>query len=124
MTPTLGSIGAQIDINLRAGDTLGPFPVTLTDGSGRPVNLTGATVTGALSALGVADGDLAMTVVVATPASGGLITFSYGNTTTMTAGDFFNPLQTYAYRISMVDSAGAKPTLLFGYVNVAAGVLA
>lgn len=125
MTPTLGSIGAEIDINLRAGDTLGPFIITLSDTTGQLINLTGATLSGAISRLGTDDGDTALTVAAVAPLAGGTLSVSLSATATasLAGGDFFTLTAAYAWKVVMVDTGGKKTTLCFGKVYVASGTL-
>lgn len=122
MAQNLGTVGAQIDIDLRAGDTLGPYKVYLTDATGRPLDLTGNTFVGAFAVLAT-PGDTLMTVVVVGLPTAGVIQFSYAATSSLTGGDFFTTLASYAWRIKMTDAAGTVSTLIYGKINVAAGTL-
>jgi len=39
---TIGSIGTRLDLELRAGNTLGPYTLTFKDSTGAAIDLTGA----------------------------------------------------------------------------------
>lgn len=115
-----GSIGARLDLYLRAGDTLGPYTATLKNNAGVAVNLTGYTFTGAVSKLNDADGDVALTCTI-TDAVNGKVQFKLASTTSMgtSTSNFFVASATYSWYLKGTDSVGSKQTYLYGYVKVA-----
>jgi hypothetical protein len=118
----IGSIGARLDLTVRAGDTLGPFTAELKDSAGVAINLTGATFTAALSKLDSNDGELPMTVGISGDPLLGIVTYSYvaASTLTLDGGtDFFTSQSNYAWKLRMTDSAGTESTLLYGKIKVA-----
>lgn len=122
--PVLGSIGARVDLALRAGDTLGPFTVTLSDPvTGGAVNLFGATLEGLISKDKNVAADIAMVVTV-TDAVAGKFTIVLTATGSLDGGsNFFQAVSNYTWRLNYADSAGTKQTLLYGILSVAPGVL-
>lgn len=118
----VGTIGERLDLVVRAGDTLGPFTVQITDGvTGDPVNLTGTTFEAAVSELDTEDGLLPITVTV-TDAVNGWISLKQASTDDLETPDstFFKAASAYSWYLKRTDSAGNKLTLLYGYVKVAA----
>lgn len=119
----LGSIGARLDLNVRAGDTLGPFVATLTDpATGAPIVLTGFTWEGAVSRIDTEDGNQALTITVL-DAIAGKVQFKLDKTATVALADadsdFFRPTGTYNWFLKGTDTLGSKQTYLYGVVNVA-----
>jgi len=127
MALKLGSIGERIDIDLRAGSTLGPFDVALADETGAAINLTGCTFDGAVSKRDAgATSDVALTVaIVSAPA--GTLRFSLASASTGAfdgaSSDFFSARADYAWALFWTDSAGTRQPLFYGAVNVAAEAL-
>jgi hypothetical protein len=116
--PSIGTIGARLDLVVRAGDTLGPFDLVITDSdTGAPIDLTGSTLEAAVSKLGVSDGDLPMTLTV-TDAVNGKATLKY-DATSLDAPDFFKASDQYSWFLKRTDTGGNKSTVLFGSVKVA-----
>lgn len=116
-----GSIGARLDITVRAGDTLGPYVATLTDQTtGLPIDLSGWTFDGAVSKLDTADGNLAMTVTI-TDAVNGKIQFQFTSTAQLedTDSDFFSAARTHSWKVRGTDTVGTAQTYLYGYLKVA-----
>jgi hypothetical protein len=120
MAEEAGSIGVQLDLTVRAGDTLGPFVVTIDD-EGVPINLTGCTFDAAVSKLNTDDGVLPITVTV-TDAPNGKCVIKAADTQNLDddSSNFFNAQIAYSWYFKMTDTAGTKRTYLFGYVKVAA----
>jgi hypothetical protein len=118
----MGSIGARVDIEVRAGDTLGPFLVTINDSTGAALNLVGYTFEGAVSKLNTADTPIAMTCTI-TDAVNGKVQFKVASASTGAFADansqFFRSTATYSYYLKGTDTSGHKLTYLFGYVKVA-----
>lgn len=119
MATAVGSIGARVDLTVRAGDTLGPIAITLKDESGAPLNLLGASFEAAVSKLDTDDGNVALTVTVVDAASGE-VSVSLADTEDMDAeSDFFVASSAYSWYFKMTDSQGVKQTVLYGMVKVA-----
>jgi hypothetical protein len=124
MADLLGSIGARVDLLVRAGKTLGPFLVEETDALGAPIPLTGIAFDAALSRIGEADGDVPITVTpVDLPNGKYSFEVPYAATASLAGGDFFRAEATYAYRLDIVDSVGRKYPRYYGHINVAQGSL-
>jgi hypothetical protein len=121
MTDVIGSIGTRLDIQVRAGDSLGPITFTLKDGAGAALDLTGSTFSAALSKLDSADGEIAMTAAVSGDPTLGVVQVHYAAVSTvgLTGSDFFSADAQYAWKLRMIDSVGDERTLVFGYVKVA-----
>lgn len=118
---SIGSIGEQVDICLRAGDTLGPYSLALTDLANVPINLTGGTLAAAMSKAGEADIALTVTIISAV---GGTAQMLLVATSALTPGStYFSPESVYTWRLLFTDNAGYKQTLLYGKVFVAPGDL-
>lgn len=119
MADEIGSIGEQLDLNVRAGDTLGPFSITIAK-DGVAVNLTGCTFDAAVSKLNTEDGVLPITVTV-TDAANGVCSIKTADTSDLEseASNFFRASATYSWFFKMTDTAGNKQTYLYGYVKVA-----
>lgn len=118
----IGGIGARVDLEVRAGDTLGPFTATIEDNTGAAVNLTGFTFEGAVSRLNTDDGTVAMTCTIV-DAVNGKIEFKIAAASTGafadSASNFFKSSATYNYYVKGTDTAGTKKTYLYGLVRVA-----
>jgi len=117
----IGSIGARVDLNVRVGDTLGPFEATLTDDDGAVLDLTDCTFEAAVSRIDdPEDGLLPITVTNAAPLTG-VITFAMDDTSDLAgdSDDFFQAEATYAWFLRKIDANGNKQTVFFGYVKVA-----
>lgn len=121
---SIGSIGERVDIDLRAGDTLGPFSLTFTDEAGTAIDLTGSTLTASMSKQDDTGADIVMTATVTNAALGqATLTLAYADTSALASNDFFNKAASYAWRLVLTDSQGTKWTLMYGTVNVASGML-
>ena len=117
-----GSIGARLDLLVRAGDTLGPFLAVLTGSTGDAIDLTDYTFEGAVSRLDVDDVSLDMTCSIVSAANGEVeFALPAAETPAMEDGDsdFFRANQTYSWYLKGTDPNGNKQTYLFGYVKVA-----
>lgn len=124
MSDKLGTIGTRLDIDIRAGDTLGPYEVEEKDEAGVPLNLTGCTIAGAVSKRGVADADVPLTIVNINLAIG---KYSFELATAQSAAlvgnDFFKADSVYAWKLTMTMSTGKTYTRYYGSVNVALAAL-
>jgi hypothetical protein len=123
MAEQAGSIGARLDLEVRAGDTFGPFVATLTDSmTGLVMNITGYTFEGAVSKLNTEDGLVALTCTI-TDAVNGKVQFKASAVATTALADatsnFFTASAKYSWYLKGTDTAGDKRTYLFGYVKVA-----
>lgn len=120
----LGSIGERVDYDLRAGCTFGDS-FQLLDETGAPVDLTGATLAGAVSLRdGGATADLPLTVTI-TNAAQGKVSFELSAATTATlqhSGDFFKAGPLYAWRLNITMGSRTDP-LFAGLLNVAPAAL-
>lgn len=118
MAIKLGSIGEEVNYDLRAGDTFGD-EVQLLDENGAPVDLTGATFDGALS---VRDGSVGADIpLVITPVNLAIGKFRYAVADTSAfahSGNFFKVGPIYAWLLSMI-FGGRKDTLFYGVISVA-----
>lgn len=120
MAVKLGSIGEQVDYDLRAGDSFGD-EAQLLDDTGAPVNLTGATFDARLSRRDAGAGaDVTITVTVPDAAQGRIKYELLPAATTGldTSGNFFKPGPTYAWLLAMTLGTRTE-TLFYGTVNVA-----
>lgn len=119
-----GSIGARWDINLRAGDTFGPYSATLVNpATNAPIDLTGSTFAGAITK---ADGTspVSLTVTITDAANGAISWYAAGSDTTgldTTGATFFSPADTSSWYVKWTDTGGNEQTLFYGEVNVAKG---
>lgn len=118
-TIKLGTFGIRQDIDLRAGDTLGPYTIREADGNNTPINLTGCTIAGAISRRGAADGNTPLTIVPIDLTQG---QYSFALTATqsaaLVASDFFIPEATYAYKLTIQYPNGSFYTKIFGVINL------
>ena len=121
-TIKLGTAGQRIDIDLRVGDTLGPYTISEAAGTGVaavPINLTGCVITGAISRRGAPDGDTPLTIVNIDLAQG---TYSFeltaAQSTMLLATDFFAADAAYAYKLTITYPNGTTYTRLYGLINV------
>lgn len=127
---TLGSIGSRLDLELRAGDTIGPYTFVFTNEAGAPINLTGASFSAAISLIdGRVTTDINITTAITDAVNGkASLTLSAALTAGFDASlvadaDFAKTKKLYAWKSSYVDSLGSKHTVFFGYVWIAAKTL-
>jgi hypothetical protein len=127
MAARLGSIGQQIDAEVRAGATFGPFSLDFFDEANTPVNLVGSVFDGAVSRRDAgATADVPLSFDVSQAAAGRLIFSVPAATTVSFAGpgsDFFRARADYAWALNVTDSTGTRQPVCFGVVFVAAGSL-
>lgn len=118
MAIKIGSIGEEVNYDLRAGDSFGD-EVQLLDENGAPVDLTGAAFDGALS---VRDGSVGADIpLVITPVNLSLGKFRYAVADTSAfvhSGNFFRVGPTYAWLLRLI-FGGRTETLFYGLISVA-----
>ena len=73
---TVAVQGDNVDLTITSGADFGPVSAFLTDVDDDPIDLTGATVTAVMQLVGSRGPVIALTTVVATPATGGELSFS------------------------------------------------
>lgn len=125
MADKIGSIGDRLDIDIRVGDTLGPFAFQITEEDGvTPVNLTGSTFSGKASLLDDGTGaDIALTINPVNLANGDMEFVLEDTSAFESSGDFLKTAKKYAYLIDWTNTAGHTKTVLCGYINTASGDL-
>jgi hypothetical protein len=127
---TLGSIGTRLDLELRAGDTIGPYTLSFVDKDGNPINLTGSSVSASVSFIDErATSDIVITSNV-TDAVNGKATITLSATVTagfdatlLADSNFAKSTKLYAWKAAYVDAAGTVRTLFYGYVWIASKAL-
>ncbi|MFM2053614.1 MAG: hypothetical protein RL456_1651 [Pseudomonadota bacterium] len=120
-TQTIGSIGQRLDLLIRQGATLGPFPCTMTNPDATPVNLTGATIRGQIRKKPADAAVIASFDVTVTDATAGKYTFGLTATATaaITAGaDVTKPESLYVWDMELEDAAGRVTPLFWGDARV------
>lgn len=125
MADKIGSIGDRLDIDIRVGDTLGPFAFQITEEDGvTPVNLTGSTFSGKASLLDDGAGtDIPLTINPVNLANGEMEFLEPDTSSFESSGDFSRTAKKYAYMIDWTNTAGHTKTVLFGYINTASDKL-
>jgi len=123
---TIGSIGTRLDLDIRAGDTLGPYTLTFKDKTGTPIDLTGATVSAVTSLIDGGEGvDVAITATISDAVNGkATITFAAASTAAWDASltgatDFTKTKKQYSWLCRCTDAAGQVRSIFYGYINVA-----
>ena len=118
---TLGRRGDKLDLLIRQGATLGPFPVTMVSESGAPLDLTGATVRGTVAKDYGAATDYPITINV-TNAAGGEFRMSMPASLTATIpylGDLFAPENQYVWDLEIEFSDTTVMPVFWGIVQLA-----
>jgi hypothetical protein len=118
MAIKIGSIGEEVNYDLRVGDTFGD-EAQICDENGVPVDLTGATFDGALSVRDASTG--ADIPLVITPVNLAIGKFRYGVADTSAfahSGNFFRVGPMYAWLLKMI-FGGRTETLFYGLISVA-----
>lgn len=123
---TIGSIGKRLDLNIRAGCTLGPYTVSFVDKDGAPINLTGASLVAKYSLIDQGAGaEISINATVTDAVNGkAQISFSAASTdswdSSLTdAQAFAKTKKTFAWFCNWTDSLGTVRPLWYGYINVA-----
>ena len=119
MASKLGSIGTLLEIDVRIGDSFGPFDFSnCVDDSGALIDFTGSTWSCVVSKR---DGSntAAITPTVSIVALG-KFRINRTSTTGLTGGTFFAAAAAYNWKLQRTDSAGTITTDFYGPVNVAA----
>ena len=73
---TVAVQGDNIDLTITSGADFGPVSAFLTDVDDDPIDLTGATVTAVMQLVGSRGPVIALTTAIASPATGGELSFS------------------------------------------------
>lgn len=120
--PTIGTKGAALDLIIRQGATLGPNSTTIKDGSGTPIDITGATVRAQIRLLpSSVTAAATATCTLVTPASG-LFTWTFSDTDTaaLTCSDVDEnePESLYYWDMEIEYASGVIVPLLYGDVRV------
>lgn len=120
--PTLGTKGAQLDLIVKQGATLGPNTTTLLDGVGDPIDLTGCTVRAQIRKTPDA-ATIACTAVctLVTPASGIFSwSFTAAETTALTCStvDENEAASLYYWDMELLKADSTVVPLLYGDVRV------
>ena len=118
---TLGQRGDKLDLLIRQGATLGPFPVSLLSEDQTPVDLTGAVVRGTVSKDYSAATTYPITILVSN-ALGGEFRMSMPATLTATIpylGDIFEPENQYVWDLEIEFSDGTVMPVFWGIVQLA-----
>lgn len=123
---TIGSIGTRLDLEIRAGDTLGPYTLTFKDKLGAPIDLAGATVSAVTSLIDAGEGsEVAINTAISDAVNGkATITFAAASTagwdSSLTgANDFAKTKKLYGWLCRCVDAAGQVRSIFYGYIYVA-----
>lgn len=119
MPDRLGSIGTRLDIDVRIGDSFGPFDFTeCTDESGALVDFTGSTWECIVSKRDGSNAAAISPSVVAVAL--GHFRINRTATSALTGGTFFEASPAYNWKLRRTDAAGTVGTDLFGVILVAA----
>ena len=116
--PTLGSGGARCDIELRQGDDLGPYPMTLLDANGVAINLTGATLSGGCRKIGNITGAVIPFTFTNLDLANGSVSFWLPSAVTdnFLAVSFIVSEPSYEWYIKLSDSTAKIQTLPYGLI--------
>jgi len=121
-TPSLGTKGAQLDLLVKQGATLGPNATTLLDGTGSPIDITGCTVRAQIRLTPDAVTAAATAVcTLVTPAAGTFTwSFTAAETTALTCSvvDENEPESLYYWDMELLKADSTVVPLLFGDVRV------
>jgi hypothetical protein len=120
--PTIGTKGAQLDLLIRQGSTLGPNSTTLKDGAGAAIDITGALLRGQIRKTpdAVAVSAAATCAIVSGP--GGIFTWKFEavDTTALTCSvtDENQAESLYVWDLEIEYTDGRIQPLLYGDVRV------
>lgn len=121
-TPTLGSLGKQVNILLRRGCTWGPFVATMTNADGTPVNLTGSTFEARIKRKANDATEVAVIdMQLLTDGTDGKYTLSMSPTTTAaltTDPDITKPGARYVWDAEEITVSGERIPRYYGIVTV------
>jgi hypothetical protein len=120
---TIGTKGANLDLLIRQGATLGPVPCRLTNPDTSPMILTGSTFRGQIRKTpSSASSTGATAVCVITNATNGEFTFEFpvAATTALIADDVSEeaPASIYVWDLEIEDSVGRVTPIFYGTVKV------
>jgi hypothetical protein len=119
--PTLGYIGERLDLLVKQGSTLGPFPVELKDSVGAAIDLTGCNIRGHIRRKALDTALVKSFNVVITDAAAGKFSFSLSDeeTATIPAGEELKDRDSiYVWDMELEDSAGSVRPLYYGELKV------
>lgn len=120
--PTLGTKGAQLNLLIKQGSTLGPNTMTLMDSSGAPMNLTGCTVKAEIRKTADAPTADASAICAVVGAAGGIVTWEFpaGQTELLSCdpNDENAPASQYVWDMELHYTSGRVVPLLYGNVSV------
>lgn len=121
-TPTIGTKGARLDLLIKQGATLGPNTMTLNDGAGAPLNLTGCTVKAEIRKTANAPTADATAVCAVVGAAGGIVTWEFpaAETANITCDpvDETAEASQYVWDMELHYASGRVVPLLYGNVSV------
>jgi len=120
--PVIGTKGAQLDLLVRQGGTLGPNSTTLKDGSGTPINITGALLRAQIRKTPDAAtvSATAVTAIVSGPAGTFTWEFTEAETAALTCSvtDELQSESLYVWDMEIEYTDGRIQPLLYGDVRV------
>lgn len=119
MALTLGNIGEEMNLLIRQGATFGPFPGSLKNPDGSPVDLTGKTLAGSIRKTPASATSYPVSFTIIDPLLGTFeVVISEEITTTIPTGPALNhPDSKYVWDAEMSDAGGVIP-LYWGTVSV------
>lgn len=120
-TPSIGSFGDRLDLNIKQGSTFGPMEVTATNPDGSAMDLTACTVRGQIRKKALDTELVASFTCTITDAEEGRFSFTLSDETTadIEAGELPSlPASKYVYDMELADSQGNVIPLLYGNVTV------
>lgn len=122
--PTIGNRGARLDLLIKKGTTLGPFPVAMRSGSGVPIDITGCVIRGRVAKAHGAARNYPFTVVI-TDATAGKFAFSIPPDVTATipsGSKSSDPQSLYVWDMEIQYLDGTVKPLFYGEARLAAMV--
>lgn len=127
MAETLGTIGEQIDLQIRKGATFGPISVTMTDNAtpAQPINLTDCSIRGNIRKTALAEEIIVPFSIEITNPTHGQWTFSLADDVTNTINCGLSPTDAasqYFYNLEIEWANGTVMPLYYGHVTVYPGI--
>ncbi len=120
--PSIGTKGAALDLLIRQGATVGPNSCTLKDGTGDPIDITGATVRAQIRLTPDAVTAAATAVCTLVTPAAGVFTwhFTAAETTALTCSviDENEPESLYYWDMELLKADATVVPLLYGDVRV------
>ncbi len=120
----VSDVGLRKDVQVRVGDTLGPYRVELFNAAKAVQALTGATLGGEVWPRATPNATVAL-VVAFSDGSATAVDYYLGNVASggiTGAGSYFQATKSYGYRVWYTEAGGIKKTLVYGAVDVFSGV--